>query len=461
MTRRTLMQAAAATTGLATLGAPLRALPANPDVVVIGAGAAGIAAARTLIGQGLEVTVIEAASRIGGRAWTETDTLGAPFDRGASWLQGPADAAHVRLAQANGFELRDHSNPRDVLFIGDRRADTTESRQRDRTWSSFYSALLNARGDVAADTVVPMDANFANVISTWMGPMDFGVDMDQLSRMDWYAFAEFGANYLVREGVGTLVAGLGHGLPVQLNTAAHSVDWSGEGVTVETSAGTIRARACIVTVSTGVLASGAIRFTPELPDAKQTAIADLPMGQLLKIGLMFDGTRFGLSPGDFLSHDIAGDLPSDACYYLAFPNAHDYIVGFAGGRFGRDLEREGEAAAIAFALERLQEMLGSDVRRHFQRGTMAGWDGNPLARGAYSAARPGGFGARRALAEPLGERVFFAGEAMAIPYATLVTGAHMHGESVAQKVAAQLGAPGCDGCAARGQDKGRRIGTQD
>lgn len=457
--RRRLMQGLAATTTLATLARPVVAMPTNPDVVVIGAGAAGLAAARQLIDYGLEVVIVEAANRIGGRAWTESDTLGVPFDRGASWLQGPADAPHVAQARALGFDLRDHSNPRDMLFIGDRRADGTERRQRDRAWSAFYAALASSRGDVAADTVVPMDAPFAKTVATWMGPMDFGVDIDQLSRQDWYAFAEYDANYLVREGLGTVVASLGEGLPVQRDTAVRRVDWSGEGVQVETTAGTIQARACIVTVSTGVLASGAIRFAPDLPEAKQTAIADLPMGQLLKIGLMFNGARFGLSPDDFVSHDIDGPLPAEACYYLAFPAGHDYMIGFMGGSFGRAMEREGEEAAIAFALERLVASMGSDVRRHFVRGTMAGWDGNPLSRGAYSAARPGGFAARRALAEPLGDRVFFAGEAMATPYATLVTGAHMHGARVAEDVAFTLDAPGCSSCAARKQNPIRIPGT--
>jgi monoamine oxidase len=183
------------------------------------------------------------------------------------------------------------------------------------------------------------------------------------------------------------------------------------------------------------------------------------MGQLLKIGLMFDGARLGLSPADLVSHAIDGPMPAEACYFLAFPNDHDYVVGFAGGSFGRALEREGEQAAIAFALDRFAAMLGSDVRRHFRHGTMAGWDANPLTRGAYSAARPGGFAARATLATPLGERVFFAGEAMATPLAALVSGAHLHGERVAGQVAQELGAPGCSGCAARGQDRARRLGV--
>lgn len=461
MIRRTLLQSATATAGLAVLGGRVIAQPTNPDVVIIGAGAAGLAAAKRLIAEGLEVVVIEAADRIGGRAWTESTSLGVPFDRGASWMQGHEGMPLVTLAQDLGLGMVDHSRARDRLFLDGRAATTIEHRQRDATWAAFFSALARGRSDVPAQSVAPMDAPFANVIATWTGPMDFGVDFDQVSRRDWYSFADYSVNMLLREGFGALVAAYGRDVPVTLGTAATHIDWSGQGVRVETSAGTIAARACIVTVSTGVLASGAIRFTPDLPDTKQQALDDLPMGQLLKIGLMFDGARLGVSPNDFLSHDIAAPLPAPACYFLAFPTGHDYLVGLVGGSFGSELEAAGEAAAIAFALETLEGMLGSDIRRHFRRGTMAGWEGNPLSRGAYSAARPGGFSGRRALEEPLGDRVFFAGEAMATPYATLVTGAQMHGDRIAAQLAAQLNTESCAGCAARGQDKLRRVNPPD
>lgn len=444
--------------GAASLtAAPLRALPTNPDVVVIGAGSAGIAAARRLLAEGLEVVVIEAADRIGGRAWTDSASLGQPFDRGASWLQGPADLPHLALARAAGLGLTDHSGARDLFHVGDRRATPAERRQRDRAWAAVTGALAGARGDVPAASVLPLDMPFAGSVATWIGPMDFAVDMDQLSTADWASYADHDVNYLVRDGLGTLVARLGAGLPVRLNTPARAVDWSGAGVRVDTDAGTITARACIVTVSTGVLAAGGVRFTPDLPAPHQQAIQDLPMGQLLKIGLMFDGARFGLSPGDFVSHDVALPLPAQACYFLAFPAGHDYVVGFVGGSVGRALERAGDAAAIDFALDRFAAMLGSDVRRHYRAGLMSGWDGNPLTRGAYSAVRPGRFPARAALAQPLGDRVFFAGEAMGTPLAALVSGAHLHGDRVAGQLATLLGAPACTSCAARHQHRTREA----
>lgn len=433
----------------------VRGQTANPDVVVIGAGSAGIAAARRVIASGKTVQIIEAAHRIGGRAFTESDTFGVPYDQGCAWLQGPADLPHVQAARDLGFTLHDQSNARDVLYVGDRRATFTEQSQYDRAYARLYAAL-DTEADVAAGSLaqlkMPMDA----VAQTWMGPLDFGVELDALSTADFNAYPDYDINYLVREGLGSLVAHLGRALPVSLNTAATVVDWGGNGVRVETTQGTISAKAVIVTVSTGVLASGAIKFTPGLPAAKKQAISDVPMGLLTRIGLQFDGTRFGLSPNDLLTYAVPNVLPAEACYFLAFPTNHDIAVGFIGGQFGWDMAEAGEQAAIDFALGEFIKMMGSDARKHFIKGHMSGWANNPLTLGAYSAARPGRASARDALATPLGERVFFAGEAVAGPYIALMSGAHLSGDSVARDVVEILGGTkGCGSCDARHQNLGK------
>jgi monoamine oxidase len=257
----------------------------------------------------------------------------------------------------------------------------------------------------------------------------------------------------VREGLGTLVAAYGQSLPVRLGVAATGIDWSGEGVRVETTAGTIAARACIVTVSTGVLASGAIRFTPGLPQDKAQAIDDVPMGLLTKIALQFDGSRFGLGESDFLTYAVPDTVPAEACYFLTFPTGHDVIVGFVGGRFGWDLSREGQAAAVDFALGEFVAMMGSDARSRFRKGHMTDWATNPLTLGAYSAARPGRHSSRAVLAQPLGERVFFAGEAVSDGYASLCSGAHLSGEAAAVDVVMALSGAACSSCDARGQQR--------
>lgn len=438
VTRRSFLSGAMA---ISALPAWARSLPTNPDVVVIGAGSAGLAAARTLIGEGKSVVVVEAADRLGGRAWTESETFGIPFDHGASWITSGDVNPYTDLAKDWQFELYDHTNAAEMFFVGDRRANGSERKKYDRSWSAIQRALLEAGDaglDVAASSVVPQDLEFSGIPQTWIGPMDWGVDFADLSTMDNYEAADAGLSYMVKEGHGALVARLGEGLPVELNVPATRIDWSGDGVAVETPAGTLRAKACIVTVSTGVLDAGAIRFDPPLPDWKEEAVDNLPMGLLAKVTLQFDGERLGFGSNNWLTYWVPDDMPAEACYFLAWPFDFDVLIGFVGGSFGWELSAAGSEAAVDFALGEVVKIAGSKARDHFVKGHLTGWAGNPLTRGAYAAARPGHYDARRKLAEPLGQRLFFAGEAVAGPYAALCGGAYMSGEATARDVAAIL-----------------------
>lgn len=426
------------------------ALPPDPDVVVIGAGAAGIAAARTLIAEGRSVVVLEAADRLGGRAYTESATFGLPFDHGCSWLQGPRTLPLLGMAQDWGYSLLDHDSASEALYVGNARAGSADRRAFDRAWAAIEDALEDADDvDVAAASVIPGELPFAGTVQSWIGPMDHGVDFVDLSTADYNVFDDLETNYLVEEGLGTLVARAGEGLPVRLSTPATAIDWSGEGVRVETPAGTLRAAACILTVSTGVLGAGAIRFTPALPDWKQAAIADVPMGLLTKIALQFDGERFGLSDNGFLTYRTPEEMPAEACFFLTRPFGQDLLIGYIGGRFGWEMARQAPEVSIDFALGELEAMLGSAVRRHFVKGTVTDWATNPATLGAYASAVPGRHAARAELARPVGGRIFFAGEAVAGDHIQLVSGAWMSGEAVASAVARSVGAD-CGSCGPKG-----------
>ena len=417
-------------------------LPTNPDVVVIGAGSAGLSAARTLISEGKSVVVVEGAGRIGGRAYTESHTFGVPFDHGCSWVMGPGDLPYVEMARDWGFTLLNHKGAGEALYVGDRRAASAERREYNTAWTQIESAV-NRSGregrDVPASTVIPADMDFAGSVQTWMGPMDWAVDFEDLSTLDVWSYGDIGSNYMIKQGYGSLVARMGAGLPVQLKTPATRVDWGGEGVSVETPSGTIRAKACIVTVSTGVLRAGSIKFTPELPHWKQQAIGNLPMGLLAKVTLQFDGERFGFAPNQWLTYWVPREMPAEACYFLTFPFGFDIMIGFVGGRFGWQLSAEGTDAAVDFALSEVVKMVGSKARDHFVRGHLTGWANNPWTYGAYAAATPGHHSARANLAKPIGDRVFFAGEAVATPYYQICGGAYLSGEAVARAVVSTIG----------------------
>lgn len=436
VTRRGFLGGALAAT---TLPAWAQALPSDPDVVIIGAGSAGLAAARTLIAAGKTVVVVEASNRIGGRAWTESETFGVPFDHGCSWITAADANPYTELARIWQFELLDHSNAAELFFVGDRRANGAERKKYDRSWAVIERALLEAGQDgldVAASSVIPGDLEYSGISQSWMGPMDWGVDFKNLSTMDNYESADAPPSYMIKEGHGTLVTRLGEGLPVKLNAPATRIDWSGNGVAVETPVGTLRAKACIVTVSTGVLGAGSIRFDPPLPDWKLEAIDNVPMGLLAKVTLQFDGERLGFGSNQWLTYWVPDRMPAEACYFLTWPFEFDLMIGFVGGEFGWQLSAAGTEAAVDFALGEVVKLVGSKARDHFVKGHLTGWAEDPWTLGGYAAARPGRYDARAKLGAPVGDRLFFAGEAVAGPYVALCGGAYLSGEAVARDVAA-------------------------
>ena len=100
---------------IASTSAARAQVPSNPDVVVVGAGAAGLAAAKTLMARGLSVAVVEANDRIGGRAWTESETFGVPFDHGCSWVQTTKVDMFLEAAESYGFEVLQHDGSDEAL----------------------------------------------------------------------------------------------------------------------------------------------------------------------------------------------------------------------------------------------------------------------------------------------------------------------------------------------------------
>ena len=441
LSRRSVLTGLLAT---ATVPAWAQTIPTDPDVVIIGAGSAGLSAARRLIALGKSVVIVEGADRIGGRAYTESDTFGVPYDHGCFNVMGPNHFAYLDMAEEWGFELLNMKGAGETVFVNGRKATPDQLEMYDWAWSKMQNGLADAGSaglDVSAASAMPDDfagMKFAGLSQTWVGPLDFSVDFEDLSVQDWWQSADVASSNMIKQGYGTLVARMGQNLPVKLNTPATRVDWSGDGVAVETPAGTIRAKACIVTVSTGVLNAGSIKFTPELPDWKQQAIGNLPMGLLAKVTLQFDGDRLGLSQNKWLSYVVPSDMPAEACYFLTWPFGFDILVGWIGGQFGWELSAAGTDAAVDFALEEVVKMVGSDARKHFVKGHLTGWAKNPWVYGAYAAAIPGHYGARAELAKPLADRLFFAGEAVAGPYIMLCSGAYMSGEAVANEVATHL-----------------------
>ena len=427
LTRRAALGGLAAT---ATMGAQRG--PADPDLVIVGAGSAGIAAALFARAAGLDVLVLEAMARIGGRALTDTTRWGTPFDEGCAWLHRANDNPYTAYARAQGFELRPHESDLERVFLG---PDPVPADRVSAAEDLISDAISAADRDVAASTVVDVGSPVREAAGDYLGALDMGVDLDELSTFDYDSADDLEPNLLCAEGFGTIVAHRGRSLPVRLNTPVRRVRWGGPGATVETDVGSIRTRAVIVTASTGVLAAGGLRFTPELPAATQGAIADLPMGMLAKIPLKIRDQRFGLEPFTDLLLARRGRRDIN---FLSFPFASDLMIGFVGGDLGWELSAAGEAAAVDFATEGLVEMFGSGARTAVIDGGLTRWASNPWTRGAYAAARPGRYTARETLARPVADRIFFAGEALAGGLIQTCGGAFRSGEAAARAVVATL-----------------------
>ena len=402
------------------------------DVVVVGAGAAGLGAAKVLAAEGIGCMVLEAMGRVGGRAHTSSREFGVPFDVGCAWLHAADRNPFYPDAQAAGWTLKYHDMGLDHLYFGSRKATREEFDGLVSAEARLQQAIAQHEGPDDRLASLAIASRLEDAVSTYNGPMDFGKDDDEISVTDFRGADDLEPNYLTQEGFGALVAHWGRDVPVELSCPVRRIRWDGPGVQVETDRGTVHAHAVIVTASTGVLAFDGIRFAPKLPERHAKAVYDLPMGLLTKIPIRVTGTRFGIEP--FQDLLMVGHARHDL-YLLFFPFELDLVVGFVGGDFAWELESAGPAAAVDFVTGRLEDLFGSDARRHIGHGTMTNWSAEPFVRGAYAVAAPGAADARRTLAEPIAERIWFAGEALAGGLIQTAGGARLSGEAVARDVA--------------------------
>lgn len=411
--------------------------PTDPDVVVIGAGAAGIAAAQALRRAGLSHVLLEAGAHVGGRARTDTAIFGVPFDLGARWVQNQRRNPYFDRAEASGHRF--YKAPETyAIHDDDGPASAAEQAALWQSWEAVEEALATAgrRGqDVAPASVIPTGGRWARTAAFGIGPWEMGKDMDDFSCLDWWESAD-SVDWYCAAGYGTLVADHAAGLAVALGTPATRIRWGGAGVEVETPRGTTRARAAIVTVSTGVLAAGGIAFDPPLPLETQEAFHGIAMGDYNHVALRFDADIFGLGEDGYLLHRV-GD--SDEAFG-ALTNASGTGIAYCdvGGRFARDLERAGPAAAVDFVRGKLRHLIGSDVDRHLSGSFATAWSGDPLTRGCYASARPGAWPLRAVLRHPVAARIFLAGEACHEELWATVGGADISGGRAARDVARAL-----------------------
>jgi len=400
------------------------------DVVVIGAGAAGIAAARRIAAAKLSVVILEARARIGGRAWTYRHN-GLALDLGCGHLHSADENDWARIAPALGLTVdrRPPSWARPAMTVN---FPLTEQDDYWEAWGRFYARVDEA---AAADSDRAM-SDFLEPGGRWNPLLDAmvtyinGVEADKLIVREYALYHDTGVNQRVAEGYGTLIETYAKDLDIRLGCPATLIDHSGTRVRVVTPLGEISARVVIVAVPPGVIANEALRFAPALPE--KLAAAHLPLGVADKV---------------FLSIDNAEDLPVETRLfgstatretgnYTLRPFGRPVVDGYFGGAFARALETEGNGAFAAFAIEQIVAALGSDTRKRLHPIVESAWARDPLSQGSYSYGGEGAEAARAVLAAPINERLFFAGEHCSEADFSTAHGAYRTGVAAAEQAIA-------------------------
>ena len=413
---------------------PLRAQSGPIDVIVIGAGGAGLTAARELAAAGLRVAVLEARGRIGGRAFTEDSSVGVDWDRGCSWLHAADINPWVAYARANKFEVVPDRLPRQV-YDGGQRMSPRDTAALDRLQERMRAEIQAAgrRGlDIAAEQALtgatrgdPWYPLAVASATAWEG-----VEPSNFSALDQFHFAAQGDDLLIPRGYGTLLAHYARDVKVRTGTPVSRLRWTRRGVQLQTPAGELAARACVVAVPSAVVAQGVLVFSPALPAEVLQAHHDLPLGLMNKVALRF---RRNVFPGEATELLRARRSDGRGLNYMTRLWGSNVCVGHAAGAFAHELEAAGEAAMIDHALGELVGMLGGELRRYFDKGAATAWGTDPWSRGAYSHCLPGRFGARSILTRPVGPLVFAGEHTEQSAYGTL-HGAHLSGKRAARQV---------------------------
>ncbi|SDI78319.1 MULTISPECIES: flavin monoamine oxidase family protein [Bradyrhizobium] len=440
MTRRDFLSASAALAVTPVLAGRAGAapLPREADIVVIGAGAAGIAAARRIMAANRKVIVVEAASQIGGRCQTDVTSFDVPFDRGARWMHNPDTNPMIRLARSAGLEITTAPSGQKIR-VGRRNARPGETEE-------FLAALVRTnraideasrKSDVSCASVLPKD------LGDWAGTAEFvlganfaGKDLKDISVADKARAQDRNTAIGCRQGLGTLVAKLGEQVPLSLSTPASRIAWGSRDVTVETPSGKIAARAAIITVSSNVLAAGNIKFTPDIPKRTLDAATRLSLGSYDRIALQMPGNPLGLSRDDVI---IEQSNSTRTALMFANMGGSSLCSIDVGGSFGRDLSAQGEAAMVAFAVEWLGKLFGSEAAAAVKKSSATRWNAAPFALGAMSVAGPGGQASRKVLTEPVG-CMYLAGEATHETLWGTIDGAWESGERAAEAALRRIGA---------------------
>lgn len=417
-------------------------------VVVIGAGLSGLAAAQELHRQGHEVIVVEARDRIGGRIWTSSKWPDMSLDFGATWIHGTQGNPLTDLAdQINAERLTTSYDKTATYNTSGQLLSKAEEARLENFRKKVFGELKKAQDeepDVSIRQVIePLirqvnssseSYRFINFILSGEIEQEYSGSTERLSA-HWYDSAkEFDGNDdLFVQGFRVIPEFLAQELRIELGQVVKEIQWHQPPIRVITQKTEFLADHVIVTLPLGVLQAGEVRFAPELPQNKQTAIAKLGMGVLNKCYLRFPDA-FWPADVDWLEHIAASH--GEWTEWVSFNRVANIpiLLGFNAAERGRAIEAWSDEHIVASAMQTLRTIYGVSIPEPIDY-QITRWASDPFSLGSYSYNPVGAVPEmRQALAAPLGKSVFFAGEASNEDYFGTAHGAYLSGLRVAQEI---------------------------
>ncbi len=430
------------------------------SVLVIGAGVAGLAAARDLKSRGYRVIILEARNRIGGRVWT-TKLGDQPVDLGAQWLEGVKDNPitglcadfEIELAQTRyknsavyddaGQRVDDRTRLR---LIGEAQRRLAETRklnrqlvQTDQPDISMADALRKAG---PGEGLTEQEQRIVDWAVSWLLEASEAEDARRLSLRHYWGETEgdsFGGGpRLFPGGYGQITDGLAKGLDIKLEHTVQVIEHNRAEVIVTTNQGVFRVDRAVVTLPLGVLKAATVKFVPPLPEQKRQAIGRLGMGVAHKVVLRFAEVFW---PQDV---EYFGYASATRGQFVQWVNMYPYtgkpiLSLWSQGDFARTLEKRPAEIVVKQAMGVVRTIFGAAAGDPVET-LVTRWGSDPFSRGAYSNLPLGSsYDDYDRLAEPVGDRLFFAGEATDRVHMATVHGAFLSGVREASRIAKMAG----------------------
>lgn len=419
----------------------------TPQVIVIGAGIAGLAAAAKLQANGYRIQIIEGRERIGGRIWTSRAWDDMPVDLGASWIHGVTKNPITDLADTTGIERTptDYENSLVYTMEGEELADADVELLEEQLMTLLDAtaalvedtddmSLADAIQQVLSEHAESLDQTSLNFSINSMIEHEYAADVEELSAQYWDNDSEvMGGDVIFLDGYDQILDQLKTGLTIHTEQHVKAIDYTTESIIITTDTATFEAEHVIITVPLGVLKQGTIRFIPPLDTPKTEAITLLKSGLLNKTWMRFPTAFWPKEP------EIINYIDEQKGRWAEFLNLYHYtdkpiLLGFNAGSYGHMLESRSDAEIIADGMHVLRTIYGPTIPDP-EAWQITRWGTDPFAFGSYSFLGVGATDALRDdLAQPVAGRLFFAGEATSRTYPSTVHGAYLSGLRAADEV---------------------------